>query len=751
MTGLEEDLNLKTEENNSLPSALQCISILKRYYSGAVALKLRNGLQDEIFLLKLAAGSSRRVFTNGPTKIRMIWHGFIAPTSGQKHHDRISNFYRGQADVYDETREGLLKGRKTMLRLSAAHLSEIRKSGHQSRPVWIDIGGGTGYNIEAMDAFLPIKAFDAVYLVDIRGSLLQIAEKRFASRGWTNIHVVHQDAASFILPKAPWSDCMADRGSISLITFSYALSMIPDFYAVLDRISSLLAPEGLIGVVDFYTSGHNFQCPASVADVNRACGRISRWFWQIWFDFDNMMVGPQRREYLEHKFETVKILNGRNRFLIPSLIHIPYYVWLGRPRRTVSSTGETLAQINVTQDRLGSLFQNVPWRVPYTAKPSHGQMNTFMYAFTWEDPLEDMKHLVHGPDDSLLVITSAGDNVLHYALQARFQSIHCVDMNPCQGHLLELKIAALKVLPYEVAFSMFGRGHVDSFQEILDLKLSPLLSAPCYQFWKANAHMFMSSMPLYMHGFSGLALRIVRIVFKFTGRLGDVERLCNAKSITEQIYIWTRRVRPVLLNRLTVFFLNNRWICWRALGVPENQRNMLLAEGTAYDYIKDTLDPVVASKHLKGGGYHYFMTLMGHYSPTSCPLYLTRNAFDVLQSSDGDLMNPIKIHTDTITGVLETMPSSSLSRAILMDHLDWFSEDSIDAIEEIQLLYRVLKPGGFILLRSAARSPWYIKRFMSSGFEPFCLNVRKPGSKEALDRVNMYASFWKVKRPGITA
>ena len=28
-------------------------------------------------------------------------------------------------------------------------------------------------------------------------------------------------------------------------------------------------------------------------------------FWQIWFDFDNVMLGPQRREYLEHRFETV--------------------------------------------------------------------------------------------------------------------------------------------------------------------------------------------------------------------------------------------------------------------------------------------------------------------------------------------------------------------------------------------------------------------------------------------------------------
>ena len=62
-----------------------------------------------------------------------------------------------------------------------------------------------------------------------------------------------------------------------------------------------------------------------------------------------------------------------------------------------------------------------------------------MYAFTWvrdlwiprsvtrsdvpnnvqEDPFEDMRHLNLTSDDSMLVITSAGDNALHYAIAAK--------------------------------------------------------------------------------------------------------------------------------------------------------------------------------------------------------------------------------------------------------------------------------------------------------------------------------------------
>ena len=56
-------------------------------------------------------------------------------------------FYEGQAKIYDATRNGLLRSRKTMLNLSAAHLRVLRESNPKKRLVWIDIGGGTGMHI----------------------------------------------------------------------------------------------------------------------------------------------------------------------------------------------------------------------------------------------------------------------------------------------------------------------------------------------------------------------------------------------------------------------------------------------------------------------------------------------------------------------------------------------------------------------------------------------------------------------------
>jgi len=50
--------------------------------------------------------------------------------------------------VYDETRGGLLRGRSSMLALAAAQLKEqLKASGSDRAPIWVDLGGGTGNSI----------------------------------------------------------------------------------------------------------------------------------------------------------------------------------------------------------------------------------------------------------------------------------------------------------------------------------------------------------------------------------------------------------------------------------------------------------------------------------------------------------------------------------------------------------------------------------------------------------------------------
>jgi len=129
--------------------------------------------------------------------------------------------------------------------------------------------------------------------------------------------------------------------------------------------------------------------------------------------------------------------------------------------------------------------------VPYLESKIHEQFRTHIYGWVsfsisatastdhqvWEDPKVDVERLGINSEDSVLAITSAGDNVLHYALAARCKAIHAVDMNPCQGHILELKLAAIQALEYADFWLIFGQGRHPNFEKILTTKLSPYLSS----------------------------------------------------------------------------------------------------------------------------------------------------------------------------------------------------------------------------------------------------------------------------------
>lgn len=72
---------------------------------------------------------------------KFIWSCFVKPYSKTESGfgGALEGFYAGQADVYDATRQGLLKGRTTMMKLAAAHLRAGLKGEEQGNWVWVDV------------------------------------------------------------------------------------------------------------------------------------------------------------------------------------------------------------------------------------------------------------------------------------------------------------------------------------------------------------------------------------------------------------------------------------------------------------------------------------------------------------------------------------------------------------------------------------------------------------------------------------
>ena len=145
--------------------------------------------------------------------LRILYHMLLKPVRGRDHAARLESFYGGQAEAYDSFRRRLLLGRAELY-------GEVP---HTEQGVWVDLGGGTGSNLEFLGPRL--ESLRKVYLVDLSPSLLAVAGKRAQQRGWKNVEPVQADATTF----------QPAEGAADVVTFSYSLTMIPDWFAALEN------------------------------------------------------------------------------------------------------------------------------------------------------------------------------------------------------------------------------------------------------------------------------------------------------------------------------------------------------------------------------------------------------------------------------------------------------------------------------------------------------------------------------------
>jgi S-adenosylmethionine-diacylgycerolhomoserine-N-methlytransferase len=235
-------------------------------------------------------------------ELRTLYHLTLAPIRGASHAERLESFYGPQAAAYDRFRERLLRGRQELF--SSIPFTPGAR--------WIDLGGGTAANLEYLGDRLG--QLERVFVVDLSNSLLGVAKKRLDARGWRNVELICADAGQFEPPAV----------QVDVVSCSYSLTMMPDWFVVIDRAWELLRPGGVIGVIDFFVSRKH----AEHGLVQH--GWWSRHFWPAWFARDNVHLNPDHLPYVRRKFETVSL--DQTWAPVPYLpgLRVPYYRFVGR-------------------------------------------------------------------------------------------------------------------------------------------------------------------------------------------------------------------------------------------------------------------------------------------------------------------------------------------------------------------------------------------------------------------------------------
>lgn len=233
--------------------------------------------------------------------LKILWHMAVSPIRGKTHSERLESFYGKQAEGYDDFRRRLLQGRREMWDALPV------KAGDRA----VDMGGGTGANLEFLGERIAL--FEHLQLVDLSGSLLKVAQERIKARGWQNVSTVETDATTWV-----------SQQPVDLVTFSYSLTMIPDWFAAIDQAYKMLKPGGVIGVVDFYVS-------RKYPDTGRARHSwLTSTFWPSWFRFDNVFPSPDHLPYLMRHFTPIKVSEHRARIPYMPFSRVPYYIFIGQ-------------------------------------------------------------------------------------------------------------------------------------------------------------------------------------------------------------------------------------------------------------------------------------------------------------------------------------------------------------------------------------------------------------------------------------
>ena len=236
--------------------------------------------------------------------LKILYHLTLKPIRGKDHAARLESFYSGQAEAYDDFRKRLLKGREELWQAIP----------FPTGGTWVDMGGGTGANLDYFGD--KIQQLDKVTVLDLSPSLLKVATRRMQTRGWTNAESVEADATTY----------QPATGPVDVVTFSYSLTMIPDWFAAIDNALAMLKPGGVLGVVDFYVSR---KFPKDGLKRHRW---FTRNFWPSWFSNDNVFPSPDHVPYLHRHFEPLHFEECRAKVPYIPFIRTPYYIFVGRKR-----------------------------------------------------------------------------------------------------------------------------------------------------------------------------------------------------------------------------------------------------------------------------------------------------------------------------------------------------------------------------------------------------------------------------------
>lgn len=306
------------------------------------------------------------------------------------------------------------------------------------------------------------------------------------------------------------------------------------------------------------------------------------------------------------------------------------------------------------------------------------------YSIGNEDWTTEQSALDLQPEDHVLCITASGDRPLNLLIRECKRMV-CIDANPIQNFLLELKIAAMVNLEYHdyLAFlgAIPGNHRVKTFQ-----KLIPHLKPATAAFWMEHVKMIRKGV-LYQ----GEVERLTQVTSLLAGMIRGkkIKRLFAMDNLEDQrkfvhekwnSFFWRKMFEVILNPVLSRLIIQDPGLV--------NVGKTIEPGSYIYHRINTSLDRRLAKQNLL-----LSLILKGHVSQEAYSPYLKEKGVNAIKKH----LQSIEIHTADIVSFVESIKEPTFDAFSLSDVISYLSYS--DFLRLLKAIVRCAKPGARFCMR----------------------------------------------------
>ena len=305
------------------------------------------------------------------------------------------------------------------------------------------------------------------------------------------------------------------------------------------------------------------------------------------------------------------------------------------------------------------------------------------YSQCWEDSELLLEALLIHTNDSVLSITSGGDNTLALLL-AGPKKVCSIDLNPAQNHLLELKRVAAKRLSYEEYLELLGVRKSNRRTDLFNKTATGM--SPASKAWWADHGTSIKQGVIHCGRFERFTRGFARYVLPVIRSRKAITELLACHNIDEQRAFYKNKWD----NRRWRFFFglaSNRLMLRRYA----RQQGMFAytAKETVAGVYRKRLERHLTSVPITGNFFlHYSLT--GEYG-AALPLYLEEKNYSRLRDMPDSALSLV---TDNLLNYLKSLPANTFSKFNLSDVFEALSPTENEMLWE--QIVRTAKPNAKI-------------------------------------------------------